>query len=173
MLKRNPSIGQQVRKFGMPGTMYTHDLYAFRSKDGTTDKDRADEFGEEEFENMAQICIDFLLDMMALQKHVVLLGIANQSKIIPELRRRYKLERMEIKFNVKFLGENRPCFGLPWTRTLATSCRPFTPCNIFPFSSMPSARGPGYRSKIHDHSATRKDQVKPPNRAKTFWQGGV
>lgn len=110
--KKNPSISQQVRKFGMPGTIYTHDLYAFRSKDGTTDKDRADEFGEEEFENMVQICIDFLLEMMALQKHAVLLGMANQSKIITELRRRYKLGRMEVKLNVRSLGGNRPYFWL-------------------------------------------------------------
>lgn len=90
--KRNPSIGQQVRKFGMSGTLYTHDLYAFRSKDGTTNKDRADEFGEEEFENMVQICIGFLLEMMALQKHALLLGEGNNLKIVPELRRKYKLE---------------------------------------------------------------------------------
>lgn len=81
MSRSNPSIGQQVRKFGMPRDIYTHDLYPFRSKGGTTDDDRAIQFGKETFDSMLQICIDYLLAMMSIQNMLWACQLRNKPRI--------------------------------------------------------------------------------------------
>lgn len=112
MSHHNPSIGQQVRKFGMPDNVYTHDFYPWRSRDGASDKHHIQRFGNDNFQRMRQLCADLVIEMLKVQKYAVLLGEVNNSTFIPELKKTYRLEKMYVNLTVTMFGEQRPHFWL-------------------------------------------------------------